>query len=431
MPKSWNGHDELHGNLKNLRRLLVQPYFWAGMLFLGYILVQYINPSAVQAFDAKVWWLNPLTPPLGDNFPSSIKSSYSPMNALRAFVIHASAISLVCGIIVGIQRRKSALIILWAFILSGAAMGFIAILQKLSGTDKLLWLFEVSNPSFWGTFAYRNQAAGFLILIIALAGLLYFFYERKARRADNTTGPHLFLILIIILTQGSIWLSLSRGGIILSLSIFVVFWILVFKNIRWSLHRYNLGRLLLLTLVLVTVAGIFVTNLSDWNEIQKRWHHFQRITLNIGSYDRVLSTKATFEMAEDRLAFGWGAGSFRYVFPIYQKNYNSLWYYAEHPVGGWYGRRVYSYAHNDWAQFLAEYGIIGSILILSIFSCLVLKLYITSNYCRRSFLFLLVVFLAIIIHNIVDFIFSSPAYWVAFWGSLFLFSKLVKNKGFS
>ena len=53
MPKSWNGHDELHGNLKNLRRLLVQPYFWAGMLFLGYILVQYINPSAVQAFDEK------------------------------------------------------------------------------------------------------------------------------------------------------------------------------------------------------------------------------------------------------------------------------------------------------------------------------------------------------------------------------------------
>ncbi len=30
----------------------------------------------------------------------------------------------------------------------------------------------------------------------------------------------------------------------------------------------------------------------------------------------------------------------------------------------------------------------------------------------------------IFVHNFVDFIFSSPSYWAAFWGSLFLVCKL-------
>ena len=68
------------------------------------------------------------------------------MNALRAFVIQASRL-LSLRILVGIQRRKTALIILWSFVLSGVAMSFVAILQKLSGTEKLLWLVEVVNTA--------------------------------------------------------------------------------------------------------------------------------------------------------------------------------------------------------------------------------------------------------------------------------------------
>ena len=55
-------------------------------------------------------------------------------------------------------------------------MSFIAILQKLSGSQKLLWIVDVANPNSWGTFAYRNQAAAFLILITIISCLLYFFY---------------------------------------------------------------------------------------------------------------------------------------------------------------------------------------------------------------------------------------------------------------
>ena len=48
MPSYWNGFDQLHGNLKNCKRLFAQPFFWVSLSFLGYILIQYLNPSIIQ-----------------------------------------------------------------------------------------------------------------------------------------------------------------------------------------------------------------------------------------------------------------------------------------------------------------------------------------------------------------------------------------------
>ena len=303
-------------------------------------------------------------------------------------------------------------------------MGFVAILQKLSGTEKLLWSVDTINSSIWGTFAYRNQGAAFLLLVLLITGVLYFFHEKRMFSKNQLGGPHYLLMFYIFLLMGSLWLSLSRGGIILGLLIFTAFVGLVFFRIRLKIFRDNFWKIFLLSVVVGFITSLYVINLSDWEEVEKRWTHLQGITQDLDKYDRVLSTKATWEMAQDRLTFGWGAGSFRYIFPIYQKEYNTLWYYSHHPVGGWYGRRIYNYAHNDWVQFLAEYGIIGSAIIFAIFISFVPGIFAMFLYSRSSGLLFSIGLLAIFIHNIIDFIFSCPAYWVAFLGTSFLLLKL-------
>ena len=426
MPSSWNGFDQQHGNLKNCKRLLTQPFFWASLCFLGYILIQYLNPSIVQVFDEKSWWIELMTPPLGANLPSSVKADYDTMNALRTFVIQASAISLACGILVGIQRRKTALIILWSFVLSGVAMSFVAILQKLSGTEKLLWLVDVANTSPWGTFAYRNQAAAFLILLLLIAGLLYFFYERRAIIKLKQGGPHQLLFFLILLLCSSLWLALSRGGIILGFALGICFLLLAFIAYLRGVRNGQSWIILAIFLSIAIVAGILFFQLSDTKEIRKRITHSVETISNIDSYDRVLSTKATWEMAEDRLAYGWGAGSFRYVFPIYQKKYNVLWYYYYREDRGWIGRKIYDYAHNDWVQFLADYGIVGCLFLLVMFSTLLCSSLNAFYYRISAGLISLFGLLLIAIHNFVDHIFSCPAYWIAFWATIFLINKLHK-----
>jgi O-antigen ligase len=364
-----------------------------------------------------------MTPPLGNNFPSSVKADYETMNALRTFVIQASAISLACGILVGIQRRKSTLIILWSFVISGVTMSFVAILQKLSGTDKILWVFDVTNANPWGTFAYRNQGAAFLILVFLITGLLYFLYKKRASIKLKQGGPHLLLLLCTFLLTGSIWLSLSRGGIILSLLLFFAFLGFVFFKIRREYINHNWRKLFLLSTVIGATLSLFVLNLSDWKEVEKRWNHLQRVVLNLDDYDRVLSSKATWEMSQERLVYGWGAGSFRYIFPIFQMEYEQLSHFYDHRNKP-YGRKIYNYAHNDWIQFLAEYGIVGIVVMIFLVFCLMSYLGIISKVSLSAACLLLVGVSLIFAHNFIDFIFSSPAYWVAFFGSLLLIGKL-------
>ena len=80
---------------------------------------------------------------------------------------------------------------------------------------------------------------------------------------------------------------------------------------------------------------------------------------------RMLSSSATWDMSQDRLIFGWGAGAFRYHFPKYQQHYPSIYYSRYHKKKGWIGRKTYHYAHNDILQFLAEYGLVeGSFLVI-------------------------------------------------------------------
>lgn len=425
MPKSWNGYDQQHGNLKNLKRLLLQPFFWPGLCFLVYILIQYFNPSVVQVFGEKSWWVERMTPPLGANLPSSVKADYETMNALRTFVIQASAISLACGILVGIQRRKSALVILWSFVISGVTMAFVAILQKLSGADKLLWVVNVQNENPWGTFAYRNQGAAFLILVFLITGLLYFFYARRSTIKMGQAGPHLLLFFFVVIIFYSIWLALSRGGIIFGTLLLIIFCALALvKKLKVISSINALFATVALLVVLITSFSFLISEFSDWEELNIRKADLQREVSNITNYSRFLSTKATFEMAKDNIVYGWGGGSFRYIFPIYQIKYDSLWYSPKYKQRPKEGRKIYNYAHNDWAQFLAEYGLVGCIFVLGMFFCLIWKLVKISLINLTAGFYSSFGIALIFIHNFLDFIFSCPAYWYAFWASLFLVFKL-------
>ena len=73
---------------------------------------------------------------------------------------------------------------------------------------------------------------------------------------------------------------------------------------------------------------------SNWNEIEKRLNQSIVLKDEINSSNRLLSTKATFNMAKDRIVFGWGAGSFRYIFPIYQQEFKDIWHKKKHVKKG-------------------------------------------------------------------------------------------------
>lgn len=423
MPQRWNGADGEHGNQLNVKRLLRFPVFWLGLAFLVYILIQGLNPSWIQVRDERGWWVEEVE--AISWLPSSVDASYKPMDAFRMLSSFTAMFTLVWGLWVGVRRRSSAVLLLWTLVISGVGMAIVAMLQKLSGTDLVLWTVKSSNPNFWGTFFYRNEGVAYLNLMIFACGVLYFYHFNRAERRGLSGGPHLLLFVFVALLYTSIAMALSRGGILFGGVMTACFFIAAAG--RW-LFSSSVRKSILLTLVVGSLmggGGYMAFQYVNIGDIEKRFGDIGKTIETAEEDSRAITTKVTWEMAQQELWFGWGAGSWRYIFPMYQKNYPQIFYSYKHSKKGWIGRKVFHYAHNDIVQFLCEYGIVGCSFLLLTFGYWVWCLLFRSSGNTLSAVMLLIGITLAFGHAFVDFIFQSPVYWLAFNGLLCVSVKLL------
>ncbi|MGC6456070.1 MAG: O-antigen ligase family protein, partial [Coraliomargaritaceae bacterium] len=416
LPAAWNGSDGEHGNKKNLIRLLRFPVFWGGLFLLFYIALQASNTAWEMKRSDQGWWVEEIKHITW--LPSSVEGDYEKMNAFRMLSSFSAAFLLVWGLWVGIRRRRSALLVLWTLAISGTAMAMVGIIQKFAGADAVLWSIKSANKHFWGSFFYRNQAVGYLVLILGASAVLYFYHYNRSEKTGQSGGPHLLLFAMLVMVFASICMALSRGGILFG-GIFVIGFLLL-ALIRWGLS-FSIQRSLALSLlaaVLLGGAAWSASQMIDFEAIQKRFGNIEETIQNADQDSRALCTKITWKMAQEELIFGWGAGSWRYIFPMYQKSYPSIFYARYHKKQGWIGRKFYKEAHNDVVQYFFELGIIGSSFLLLCFLYWIFSLLFRSGGNFFSALILLLGLLVAFAHAFVEFIFQSPAYWLAFNGLL-------------
>ena len=408
---------------QSLRRLISWPPFWFSFLFLLYLLIGAFNPAAELVRDERGWWVEAVQAPLATWLPTSVRSDYQPMNAWRALASFVAAFTLIWGLWAGLTRRKPVLLVLWCLLCSGFGMGLVAIMQHLTEAKAVLWTFPSSNKHFWGSFFYRNQAAAYLNLILIASGVLFFYHAKRTREFSRSGGPHFLCFVFFALTAASIGLALSRGGILFGGILTVAFLVLLVLFGLQSIFHLRSFWLSLIPIVILALGAYLAVSYIDFEAIEERFGDIGETIETAGQDARAISSKVTWEMAQERLALGWGAGSFRYIFPMYQRNHPEIHYARYHQKKGWVGRKIYHYAHNDIAQSLAEYGAIGSSLVL-------LALLWTPFSAFRIFsfsaFFLLVGFATSMSHAFFDFIFNSPAYWMAFLGLFAASSKLLQ-----
>lgn len=423
LPQSWNGSDGEHGNRQNIKRLLRFPVFWFGAAFLVYISIQGWNPAWVQLRDDSGWWVEEVE--AISWLPTSVDASYKPMDAFRMLSSFAAMFTLVWGLWVGVRRRSSAVLLLWTLVISGVAMAIVAIVQKFTGTDLVLWTVKSSNENFWGTFFYRNEGAAYLNLIIFACGVLYFYHFNRAERRSVSGGPHLLLFVFVAVLYTSIGLALSRGGILFGGVMTACFFIAAAG--RW-LFSTSVRNSILLTLVIGSLmggGGYTMFQYVDIQDIEERFGDIEETIQTADKDSRAITTKVTWKMAQEELWLGWGAGSWRYIFPMYQKSYPEIYYQRYHRSRGWMGRKVFHYAHNDIVQFLCEYGIVGCSFLLLTFGYWVWCLLFRASGNTLSAVMLLIGMSMAFGHAFVDFIFQSPVYWLAFNGLLCVSVKLL------
>jgi O-antigen ligase len=301
------------------------------------------------------------------------------------------------------QTRRAAAVIA----MSGFVMAVFGLAQKFSGTSDIYWF---HTPRFggdiFGPFTNRNHFAAYTNMTLGVTlGLLMAssrapsfqalttLREKVAWLSTSKGGPMALLAFGAALMAAAVCVSLSRGGIsslAASLGIAGGAAALTSKD---ALHKRGriVGAVGLLTVAAVLWLG--------WQPVVGRLGTLVQVAKDPLGNSRATATLDTVRMFCAAPVLGSGFGTFQHVFPVFQS--------PSIQFGRW------PHAHNDYAQLLAEGGVVGALLALlagCLFVAAVWRRFAQATAEARLLVAGLAVgILALAVHSLFDFSLHKPA----------------------
>ena len=235
--------------------------------------------------------------------------------------------------------------LLWILCVNGGVLALVAILQRLHGTDKLLWMVQPywrkTGDLHFGPYAYRTNAAQYLNLLWPISLGFWLSLRKRSltkgqRQVRVGTQPYLALVPCAAIMLSGPFISTSRGGAIIAfvllIPIVAVFW----TSIDRSGIYVKLGLLVFLASSIALASHLGGDALS------------RRIALipTKGLQSRSVIHETAREMAKDHPWFGVGGGAFEKVYLLYKPSQ----------------RQWDAFAHDDWLETRVTLGRLGFLL---------------------------------------------------------------------
>jgi len=221
-------------------------------------------------------------------------------------------------------------------LLYSSLLGLLAILQFFSAPGLIYWFVPSPNVNF-GPYVNRDHFAGLFEMLIPIAGTYYISAGRKSRFS-------LLWAFGLLIAVASLLFAGSRGGLLALISELLVLVAIIVARTREK-RRVRLvwgaGGLLL--------AAVAFLLLIAPSELPARLASIVRFRDATVTGDRPKVTHDSLRIFRDHLATGTGLGTFEAIYPQYQSFVTD---------------KNWPYAHNDYAQFLAETGLTGGLLAL-------------------------------------------------------------------
>jgi O-antigen ligase len=257
--------------------------------------------------------------------------------------------------------------IIAAVVLSGAVIAMIGIFQYL-----FEWTLIPQTRPPAATFANRNMASQFMVLVLPFFWYVFFKTDKKAVTWFSGIGLGLVLIYIVYIKSLAGWICafvqiiVLSGGLVFQLKknklnsdirqkllpgafVLLMFFVMIHLGPQGVNSRF--GRVFDQTSDLVEFAvspvpeKLNMDNAGDVSTIQWRWS----IWMN------------SLALLRDNLLTGVGPGNFRILYPLYSNAVIKDYKFSidTQPV----------YVHNDYIQVGVEYGVPGLIMFVSIILC--------------------------------------------------------------
>lgn len=223
---------------------------------------------------------------------------------------------------------------------NGFLLAVVALLQRLDGTNKLLWLrvphINQTADGQFGPFAYRSNGLQYLALVWPLA-LASWSMLTHAQRDETLVGSGrrgwLLLCALAMAICPLLWAS--RLGVAVAAAM-----ILLAAAILLRSHPVSRRRIIFLA----GFGGIIALGLIlNGHGLVARFS-----AQGLHSDERMKLLRAGLDIFRENWLWGTGPGSFPAMYFLYRPDNHAVWL---------------AQMHCDWLQTLATYGVAGSILL--------------------------------------------------------------------
>jgi O-antigen ligase len=293
--------------------------------------------------------------------PAWLPSSAVPAAALRALWLFDGTYLSCFNLALVIRRRRAIRGLLVLAVLNALVLSVFGTVQKLSGAAGMYFGAVPSVQTyFFASFIYHNHWGSFVVLMAAACLGLVGRYAGRIQGRDFLHSPGLAGLVAVLLMAATAPLSGSRSCTVLMVLLLggaFIGWIARLLGRRRRLNESAAPALIAaVAAVAAALAGIwFVARDSIETRLAVTESQIAAMRAQNSMGSRATLYADTWRMARDRPLFGWGMGSFPYVFFIYNSQ--------DHPNRIDHLPNNYHDAHNDWLQSAAEHGLIGSTVL--------------------------------------------------------------------
>jgi O-antigen ligase len=396
-------------------RILVWPIVF-GLAFLGLLLVQTKHPAFDVVMAGNLWKLVP-TGSAGWSGPSSISAPFDFLpgdwlpykNTQRYLLIFGAAWLYAAGLALGFLERED--LRRWLRIqgMNAALLAIVCIAHRATGAKETLWNYR-ETFDFTGSpvFFYKNHNGAYLAALLALVlGLASF--EKERRRLWEATAVALWVATVLVNSRVA--------------TAFATLWGVVYFVARWRQREEGAAKTMSkksLTIGLGAVGAVVALLLaSGAGRAVERFAPALSSPLDFlqGGRFRVLIREVGLEIWGERPVWGWGGGSYMYLFNTYESRVPEVkrWMYAEQPN---LNRFVSPTVNCDWIEFGVEYGAVGLGLLVAAAAWAVLACFRWRVWEQPGAGFLLAGAGGIAGHAYFDYILRNPALLLLFLGLL-------------
>lgn len=228
------------------------------------------------------------------------------------------------------QSRQEFSALAWFLVLLSFAVSLLGIIQYFTSPDHIYWMSELAVSKPFGPFVNRNHFAGFVELTLPTG--LAMLTLRGIRREQVP-----LMILLTLVPVSAVVLASSRAGIIcVGLEICGI--------AAFRLSRQRAERVRIAPVAIAVVAGVMLIGWIGVGHAVERFLPSHTAGVPLGK--RLSMTRGALNIFLDHPLAGTGLGTTIAVYPRYETMYDG---------------RLVDHVHDDYAEALAEGGVLGGI----------------------------------------------------------------------